>query len=69
MKITFRIECPQCHWGHDLRDDYVNEGFLKGKCQHCGNVFFFKVAVMGMTVEVSQELPKGVPCRTLPEAK
>jgi hypothetical protein len=50
-------------------DDYVNEGFLKGKCQHCGNVFFFKVTVMGVTVEVSQDLPEGVPCRTLPEVK
>jgi hypothetical protein len=69
MKIGFRIECPQCHWGHSFKDSYVNEGFLKGKCEHCGNIFFFKVTVTGVNIEVCQALSENTPCKTLPEAK
>lgn len=69
MEITFRIECPKCHWGHEFLNSYINMGYLKGKCNHCGNIFFFKATIMGVSVEVSQDLPDGVPCATLPEAK
>jgi hypothetical protein len=69
MQATFRIECPKCLWGHEFKDSYINMGFLKGKCQHCGNEFFFKITVAGVNVEVSQELPEGVPCATLPEVE
>ena len=68
--MTFRIECPRCHWGHEFRDSYINKGFLKGVCQHCGNIFFFKITVMGVDVQICQELPKeDTPYETLPEAR
>jgi hypothetical protein len=44
-------------------------GFLKGKCDHCGNVFFFKITITGINVDVLQEIPEGTPCVTLEEAK
>jgi len=69
MQTTFRIECPKCHWGHEFKDSYINMGFLKGKCSHCGNDFFFKVAVSGIQVDVLQDLPGDVPCMTLDGAK
>jgi hypothetical protein len=69
MQMTFRLECPKCHWGHEFRDSYINKGFLKGVCQHCGNTFFFKVTVMGVDVQVCQEPPKDAPWEALPEAK
>jgi hypothetical protein len=67
--MTFRIECPQCHWGHEFKDSYINDGFLKGKCAHCGNEFFFKITVSGIQIDVSQTFPEGIPCKTLDEAK
>lgn len=69
MQMTFRIECPKCHWGHEFKDQYINMGFLKGRCDHCKNDFFFKVAVSGVQVDVLQDLSEGVPCQTLDEAK
>jgi hypothetical protein len=69
MQISFRIECPHCHWGHIFKDSYINQGYLKGKCEHCGEPFFFKITVTGVSVETSKELPQGIPCATLPEAK
>jgi hypothetical protein len=65
MEISFRIECPKCHWGFEFQNFYINQGYLKGKCNHCRNEFFFKVTVMGFKINVSQKLPKGVPCATL----
>ena len=61
--MTFRIECPKCHWGYEFKDSFINKGFLKGKCQHCENEFFFKITVTGVNVEVTQELPEDTPCR------
>ena len=69
MKMTFRLECPQCHWGHEFSNDYINMGYLKGKCAHCENEFYFKVTVMGVNIEISQNLPDNVPCMTLAEVK
>jgi hypothetical protein len=66
--MTFRIECPKCHWGHEFRDSYINKGFLKGACDHCENVFFFKVSVTGVDVQVCQELPNDTPYEILLEA-
>jgi acyl carrier protein len=65
MQINFRIECPHCHWGVGYKDSYVNKGFLKIKCDHCKKVLFFKITVMGVLVEVSKELPEGLPCESL----
>ena len=65
MQINFRVECPHCHWGVKYRDSYVNKGFLKIKCDHCKKVLFFKITVMGVLVEVSKELPEGLPCESL----
>ena len=61
MKITFRIECPHCHWGHPFRDGYVNMGWLEVECTHCGERFFTKVTVTGVNVETEKALPEGVP--------
>ena len=69
MQIPFRIECPHCHWGHTFKDSYINQGYLKGKCEHCGELFFIKITVTGVNVEISKELPANIPCATLPEAK
>jgi DNA-directed RNA polymerase subunit RPC12/RpoP len=69
MQIPIRIECPHCHWGHSFSSSYINQGYLKGKCDHCGEAIFFKVIITGFNIEINKELPAGVPCRTLPEAK
>ena len=69
MVIGFRIECPHCKWGQPWRDSYVNQGWLCHKCQRCGEKFFNKVTVTGISVETEKELPEGVPCMTLPGAK
>jgi hypothetical protein len=69
MQMAFRMDCPKCHWGHDVRASYINQGFLYGKCQHCGNKFYFKINVTGVNIEIEQELPEGQPCTTLEEAK
>ena len=68
MQILFRMECPECHWGHEVKNNYINQGFLKGKCRHCGNIFYFKVNITGINVLVKQDLPKGQPCKILKEA-
>lgn len=67
MQVTFRIECPKCHWGHEFKDSYINMGYLKGKCQHCGNEFFWKIDVTGINVDVVQKLCEGDVCTTLSE--
>jgi hypothetical protein len=69
MIIPIRIECPHCHWGHLFNNSYINQGQLKGKCNHCEKIFFFKVTIMGFSVETNKELPDDVPCMTLLEAK
>lgn len=73
MKMAFRIECPKCYWGHSFSNDYINMGYLKGKCDHCGNIFFFKVQVMGVKIEICQDQPMDdagpLPVNVLPEAK
>ncbi len=69
MQMTFRVDCPKCNWGHIFKDSYINQGFLQGKCDHCGNKFYFKITVMGVQVEVEQGLPEDSPCTTLPEAR
>jgi transposase-like protein len=68
MKVAFRIECPKCKWGHPFSNEYINQGFVKGKCNHCGNVFFFKISMTGFSVEVSQEYPN-LPVKSLDEVK
>lgn len=62
MMFTFRIECPKCKWGHEFRDSYVNQGWLKLCCSHCDNEFFTKITVSGVNVDTRQELPDGMPC-------
>ena len=69
MKILFRIECPLCKWGHEWRDDYVNMGWLKLRCAHCGEEFYVKVTIPSVDISISKKLPKDVPCFTMPEAK
>ena len=69
MKILFRLECPFCHWGHEWRDDYVNMGWLKLQCAHCGEKFFTKIAIPSVKVSTCKSLPEGVPCFTTEEAK
>ena len=69
MMLSFRIECPKCQWGHPFKDRYINNGFLIGKCSHCGNKFYFKITVTGVDVKVQQENPVGQVCKTLEEAK
>ena len=55
MELIFRIDCPKCNWGHEVKNSYINRGFVKGKCAHCGNPFFFKLKVMGVNLQVEQE--------------
>lgn len=69
MKLPFRIECPHCNWGHEWRNDYVNQGWLKMRCSHCEETFVTKIIVNLVDVEVKKELVGDVPCMTLPEAK
>jgi len=69
MKYAFRLECPKCHWGKEIKGRYINQGFLYGKCQHCGHKFYFKITVTGVNVQVENDLPEGNPCGTLDEAK
>ena len=69
MNLAFRMDCPKCKWGYAPLNSHINQGFLKGKCTHCENKFFFKITVTGINMEVEQELPEGQPCKTLPEAK
>jgi len=69
MQIPIRIECPHCHWGYAFSTSHINQGHLKARCYHCKEIFTLKITVTGFNVEVNKELPAGVPCRTLPEAK
>jgi transcription elongation factor Elf1 len=69
MNLLFRIECPHCHWGHTWSDTYINQGWLTLSCTHCGENFHTKVTVTGVNVEIAKDLPEGVPCMTLPEAR
>jgi hypothetical protein len=52
-----------------MKTDHINQGFLKATCYHCDNQFFFKVTVSGVQTEVLQELPEGVPCKTIANSK
>jgi len=63
VKLSFRVECPKCRWGYGPKPGDINEGYLKATCGHCQNVFFFKVAVNEVKVEVCQELSEGNPCK------
>lgn len=65
MQITFRIECPHCHWGHKFKDSYINMGFIENSCDHCGKILFFKVTVTGVQIEVLKEIPKDTPYESL----
>ena len=69
MKISFRIECPSCHWGHEWRDEYINMGWIALKCSHCDSRFFTKISIPTVDVSLVGFLPEGVPCFTTPEAK
>lgn len=69
MMIAMRIECPHCKWGYPWRDSFINQGWLAHRCPKCNKKFFNKVTVMGFSVETHRELPEGMPCQTLPEAK
>lgn len=58
MKIAFRLECPACHWGHEWRDDYVNQGWLELVCSHCEKSFFVKITIPSIAVEVCLDRPE-----------
>lgn len=58
MKMIFRLECPHCKWGQEMRDSYINQGWLEGKCLHCSKAFFFKATVTGVSLESVAELPQ-----------
>jgi len=68
MKINFRVECPHCKWGKSVHAAHINQGYLKGRCQHCDEIFYFKITVKGIEVEYHKKLPEGAPCTTLVEA-
>ena len=68
MTTAVRIECPKCRWGFKYKDSHINQGFLKAKCKHCSNLFFFKITLTGVNVEVFQDKPDA-PVHTLKEAK
>jgi hypothetical protein len=68
MKINFRVECPHCKWGRSIQAGHINQGYLKGRCVHCDEIFYFKITVKGIEVDFCKELPEGVPCMTLAEA-
>ena len=59
--LNFRLECPKCKWGHEFRDSYVNQGWIKLHCTHCENEFWTKIAVTGIKIEIEQDLPEGAP--------
>ncbi len=65
MKISFRIECPYCHWGHIWSDNFVNMGWLGLKCAHCESDFFTKIEVTGVSIQTNTKLPNGVPCANI----
>jgi ribosomal protein L33 len=69
MKITFRLECSRCGWGHEWSDNYVNMGWLVMRCSHCEEKFYTKIDVTGVSINSQTELPEGQPCTTLQEAK
>jgi len=56
MKLTFRVECPHCHWGYAMTESDINKGFIKAQCSHCQNTFFFKISVTGVNIEVQKEI-------------
>jgi len=57
MKIAFRLECPHCKWGHEWRDQYVNQGWIKLECGHCEKEFFAKIHIPVVQVETSATTP------------
>lgn len=69
MKISFRIECPFCYWGHEWRDGYVNMGWIALKCNHCEQKFFTKIAIPTVKISTLKHLPENVPCSATEEAK
>ena len=66
MQMTFRIECPNCNWGHEFKNSYINQGYLKTRCQHCKELFFFKIIVGNVHIDVTH-LPPDVPYTALPD--
>jgi hypothetical protein len=52
-----------------MRDAFINQGFLRGKCAHCDESFFFKLTVKGIEVEYHKELPLDTPCKSVEEYK
>jgi DNA-directed RNA polymerase subunit RPC12/RpoP len=62
VKISFRIECPYCNWGHNWSNNYVNQGWLALECFHCGKQFYNKITITGVNIETTKELPVDVPC-------
>ena len=67
MKISFRIDCPHCHWGYPWSDRYVNTGWLILRCGHCNDTFCLKINIPVVQVETEKILPKGEPCQNLVE--
>ena len=61
MKLVFRIECPYCHWGIEFKNSYINQGWVRVKCDHCGEQSYTKIAVTGIKIETEKELPEGAP--------
>lgn len=53
MKISFRLECPNCKWGYVWSDNYVNQGWLVLKCHHCDNNFYLKISIPTVNIETS----------------
>ena len=67
MKITFRLECPHCKWGHEWRNDFVNMGWLELFCNHCDKSFFAKISIPEVKVETSPNIPDDVPIQSEPK--
>ena len=66
MKISFRLECPHCKWGHPWHDKYVNMGWVNLTCHHCEKKFYTKIAITGVDVNTQKEPPEELLVNKLP---
>lgn len=55
-KLLFRIECPHCGWGYKWNDDYINAGWIKLTCKHCGKTFHTKITVTGININIKKDI-------------
>lgn len=61
VKIAFRVDCPKCRWGFPMRQADINVGYLVAKCEHCENIFYYRIIVSGIEIIIHQDLPEGAP--------